>query len=186
MANTDPVTDTAEQARHVAALGVRTRPGHPRRRGHGRARRTRVVSDGRDGLRGGRPRVLRRRQVRDGRGAHATRAADRPAVRRGRGPALAGREPGHGHGVLPRGDDVGRTRSGGVAVGRRERDHRPRRRTGRGNRRTPARLPPSRRPKASRVVRWAKSRGIDVTAEATPTISTSTTPACAVSTPRSR
>ena len=85
MANTNPVTDTAEAAEHLAGSGPRdgVRPGRPGRRGEqgpGRGGTGRARADG--PFPRPRPAVLRRRPLRRRRPADAPRAGVRPRLRR--------------------------------------------------------------------------------------------------------
>ncbi len=130
MANTSPVTDTAEAAERVHDLGrsagiVDVHPVGAVTRGLGgeelaelglmaRSRaRVRVFSD--DG------RCVAERE------GHAAGAGVRQDLRRRHQPARPGPRPRSGHCVLPRGRAVGPSRTTGVARGRRGGDRRPRR-----------------------------------------------------------
>ena len=107
MANTDPVTDTAEAAEHLwptSAGGTATAAGDPGRRGQqgaGRRRAGRARADG--PLVGRRPGVLRRRSLRRRRPVDAARAGVRAGVRRGDRPTRPGSAAGRAGRLLPRG-----------------------------------------------------------------------------------
>ncbi len=144
MANTSPVTDTAEAALRVWELGreaglVHVQPvgcGHPRPRRRG-ARRA-----GPDGAvaRAG-PRLLRRREVRPRRAGHASGAGVRQGLRRRRLPALPGPVAGRAECLLPRGRDLRAAGPARLARHRRGGHRRPRRDAGAAHRLARARRP---------------------------------------------
>ncbi len=163
MANTDPVADTAGVVEQVWRLGRAGRPLRraPGRRGHRRPGRRAARRARRDGrLRGPGPGVLRRRPLRDRRGADAPGAGVRQGVRRRHRPARPGAAADRG-----RADERGRAcpaRLGlhRLAGGRRGGDHRPRRACSPGTSArgcTSATCPP---PGSVEIIRWAKAQGL--------------------------
>ena len=128
MANTDPVADTAGRRRAGLAARPRGRLLRrlPGRRGHRRPGRRAAGRARRDGrLRRPGPGLLRRRQVRQRRGADAPGAGVRQGVRRRRRPARPG-APAHRERADERGRAVRAARPRRLARGRRGGDHRPR------------------------------------------------------------
>ena len=144
MANTSPVTDTAEAAEHLAALG--------RRDGYAQVVPVGAVSKGLAGTelaelglmarsRGRRTGVLRRRPVRRRRPADAPGAGVRPGLRRGGRPARPGPAARRAGRLLPRGRDLRAARAARLAGGRRGEHRGPRRPAGRADPVPAARLP---------------------------------------------
>ena len=133
MANTSPVTDTAEAAERVLDLGragglVDVQPVGRGQQGPGRRGARRARADG--PLAGAGQGLLRRRQVRDRLPAHAPRAGVRPRLRGRRLPARPGPAPGRPRCLLPRGRAVGPAGPARVAGHRRGDHRRPRRHAG--------------------------------------------------------
>ena len=171
MANTSPVTDTAEAAAARPRPRSRGRPGRRAagRRGHPRAGRRGARRARADGpLAGPGPGLLRRRQVRPRRPGDAAGAGVRQGVRRRRLPARPGPDPRRSRpSCCHEGELSGRLGLPGwpgiaeeVIVAR---DVMLARHTG-------SRVHVAHASTAGtvEVLRWAKSQGIDVTAEVTP------------------
>ena len=98
---------------------------------------------------------------------HAPRARVREGVRRRDRPARAGAAPHRGR-ADERGRGLRRARPRRLAGGRRGVDHRPRRAARRARRRRGCTCATCRTAGSVEIIRWAKTRGIDVTAEVTP------------------
>ncbi len=151
MANTSPVTDTAEAATRVWELGreaglVHVQPVGAVTRGLGGEELAELGPDAPLARRG--HGLLRRRQVRPRRPRHAPGAGVRQGLRRRRLPALAGPVAGRPVRLLPRGRAVRPARPARLAGHRRGGHRRPRR-----DARAPHRLAGPRRPRLHRRLR---------------------------------